>query len=259
KWNQYANNDALAMEFTSNFNQNAGGFLVDPNAGEFGGTFAIGIGSESDRNSIFFARPSAGAWHHYAIVIDTSAPAGSEITPYVDGLPVGFQQEGAPTGQGAFASSTLYLMSRAGSALFGAGTLDQLALYNQPLSAGAIFQHANSYGTLKAPHVAFTISKNPVRPDESVTLDASGSTDAGGQIVDYQWDLNGDGTYETDSGSNPVLTTSISASGTYNVGLRVIDTHSGRAAASHSLTVGNLPPVVKVSASPNTVMAGQSV
>ena len=42
-------------------------------------------------------------------------------------------------------------MSRDGSALFGAGTLDQLAIYNQPLSAGTIFQHFNSYGTNKAP------------------------------------------------------------------------------------------------------------
>ena len=41
--------------------------------------------------------------------------------------------------------------------------------------------------------------------------------------MDYQWDLNGDGTYETDTGSNPVLTTSIPTEGTYNVGLRVID------------------------------------
>ncbi|HEY2766808.1 MAG TPA: PKD domain-containing protein [Solirubrobacteraceae bacterium] len=259
KWNQYANNDALAMEFTPNFNSNAGGFLVDPNAGEFGGTFGIGIGSESDRNSVFFARPSTGAWHHYAIVIDTSASSANEITPYVDGLPVSYQQEGVSTGQGSFASSTLYLMSRAGSALFGAGTLDQLALYNQPLSAGTIFQHFNSNGTAKAPHAAFTISKNPVRPGENVTLNASGSTDAGGQIVDYQWDLNGDGTYETDNGSNPVLTTNIATSGTYNVGLRVIDNHNASASASHSLTVGNLPPVVKVSASPTAVMAGQTV
>ena len=42
KWNDYANNDALAMEFTPNFNSNAGGFLVDPNAGQFGGTFGVG-------------------------------------------------------------------------------------------------------------------------------------------------------------------------------------------------------------------------
>ena len=32
KWNAYANDDRLAMEFTPNFNDNAGGFLVDPNA-----------------------------------------------------------------------------------------------------------------------------------------------------------------------------------------------------------------------------------
>ena len=61
KWNQYANNDALAMEFTPNFNANAGGFLVDPNAGQFGGTFGIGIGSESNRNSVFFAASRARA------------------------------------------------------------------------------------------------------------------------------------------------------------------------------------------------------
>ncbi len=54
KWNSYANNDALAMEFTPNFNENAGGFLVDPNSGEFGGTFGIGIGTDSNRNSVFF-------------------------------------------------------------------------------------------------------------------------------------------------------------------------------------------------------------
>ena len=75
-------------------NENNGGFLVDPNSGEFGGTFGDRHRSGSgDRNSIFFQRPSAGAWHHYAIVIDTSAAAGSEITPYVDGAPVTFQQE----------------------------------------------------------------------------------------------------------------------------------------------------------------------
>jgi PKD repeat protein len=258
KWNQYANNDALAMELTPNFNANAGGFLVDPNAGEFGGTFGIGIGSESDRNSIFFQRPSAGAWHHYAVVIDTSAPSGNEITPYVDGLPVSFQQEGAASGQGTFANSTLYLMSRGASALFGAGTLDQLAIYNQTLNPNAIFQHYNSYGTNKPPQAGFTISQNPVRPGEALTLNASSSSDSGGSITDYQWDLNGDGTYETDSGSNPVLNTSISTSGTYNVGLRVIDNHNASATATHSLTVGNLPPVVKATVSPDPVIVGQS-
>ena len=75
------------------------------------------------RNSIFFTRPSAGVWHHYAFVLDTTAPAASEIIPYVDGQKVSFQQEGSGTGGGPFANSTLYLMSRDASSLFGSGYL----------------------------------------------------------------------------------------------------------------------------------------
>jgi PKD repeat protein len=258
KWNQYTNNDALAMEFTPNFNENEGGFLVDPNAPEFGGTFGIGLGLGGSRNSIFLARPSTGVWHHYAIVLDSTAPAASEITPYVDGERVSFQQDSAGTGGGSFANSTLYLMSRAGSALFGNGALQDLAIYNQPLSAATVYQHFNSSGTNSPPHAAFTISSNPARPEQSVTLDASGSTPGGAQIVDYQWDLNGDGTYETDNGSSPVLTHAF-PEGTVNVGLRVIDANNSSDSVSHSLAVGNFPPNVKVKASPSTVVTGQSV
>jgi PKD repeat protein len=258
KWNQYANNDSLAMEFTANFNENSGGFLIDPNAGQFGGTFGIGIGSGSDRNSIFFARPSAGVWHHYAIAINTAAEASKEITPYVDGNPVSYQQEGADTGQGNFANSTLYLMSRDGSSLFGAGQLGQLAIYDQPLSAATIFEHFNSYGTAKAPTAAFTISANPVRPGQSVTLNASGSSAPEGQIVEYQWELNGNGKYETHT-TGPELKTSFATAGTQEVGLRVIDSKGASASVTHTLTVGNLPPVAKLTASPNPAVVGQNV
>ncbi len=259
KWNQYANNDALAMEFTPNFNSNAGGFLVDPNAGQFGGTFGVAIGTGEDRNSIFFPRPSAGVWHHYALVLDATATGANEITPYVDGQAVPFQQDGSGTGQGAFANSTLYLMSRAGSALFGNGSLDQLAIYNQALAANTVFQHYFSQGLAKAPHAAFTTTPNPARPGQSVTFNASGSTDPNGGIVDYRWDVNGDGIYETDTGSNPVLTTSIANAGTYEVGLRVTDKVGATGGATQSLTVGNFPPVIKATASPNPANSGQTI
>ena len=81
KWNSYANDDRLAMEFTNNFNETAGGFLVDPNAPQLGGSFGVGIGKGASRNNVFFARPTAGQWHHYAFVLDTSAPAAQQITP----------------------------------------------------------------------------------------------------------------------------------------------------------------------------------
>jgi PKD repeat protein len=259
KWNQYANNDALAMEFTPNFNNSAGGFLVDPNAPEFGGTFGVGLGVNSSRNSVFFPRPSVGVWHHYAFVLDTTAGAANEITPYVDGQPVSTQQESAGSGGGTFANSTLYLMSRAGSALFGNGSLDELAIYNQPLDAGTVFQHYNSHGNNTPPNATFTTSANPVRPGQSVTFDASGSTSSDASITDYHWDLNGDGIYDTDTGTNPTLTTSFPTAGTYNVSLRVIDANTATATATRSLTVGNLPPIAKLSAAPNPALTGQTV
>ena len=259
KWNQYANDDSLAMEFTPNFNANSGGFIVDPNASQFGGTFGVAIGNIENRNSVFFPRPSAGVWHHYALVIDATASAGKVITPYVDGQSVSVQQDGTGTGQGTFANSTLYLMSRGGSALFGGGSLDQLAIYNQPVSAGAIEQHYNSRGTVKPPKAAFTVSQNPVRPGQSVTFNAAGSSTPSGTITDYRWDLNGDGTYETDTGTSPTLTTSIATAGEYEIGLRVATSSGATATTSHPLTVGNLPPVIKATATPNPVNTGQNV
>jgi len=237
KWNQYANNDALAMEFSPNFNEHPGGFLVDPNAPEFGGTFGVGIGMGGARNSIFFARPSAGVWHHYALVLNGGAPAASEITPYVDGQPVTFQQESSGSGAGAFANSTLYLMSRAGSALFGSGTLDELAIYNGALAAGTVLQHYFSHGLHRPPTAALKASTTTPAPGQSVTLDASASTGTSAAIVDYQWDLGGDGTYETDTGSSPTLTTSFAKAGVFKVGLRVVDSNNASASTSVSIVV----------------------
>jgi PKD repeat protein len=237
KWNQYANNDALALELTPNFNENAGGFLVDPNAPEFGGTFGVGIGMNGTRNSIFIARPSAGVWHHYAFVLDSTASSNGEIVPYVDGQQVAFQQESTGTGGGLFANSTLYLFSRAGTSLFGAGALDELALYNRALSAGTVLQHYSSHGTNRPPTAAFKVSPSAPVPGQSVTLDASASGGTSAPIVDYQWDLNGDGTYETDGGATPTLTTSFAKAGVFKVGLRTIDANNASASASVTVIV----------------------
>ena len=45
------------------------------------------------------------------------------------------------TGAGNFANSTLYLMSRDGNALFGAASLQEVAIYNQPLTAATVAAH----------------------------------------------------------------------------------------------------------------------
>ena len=141
KWNAFTSNDDLALEFTPNFNGNDGGILVDPNAPEEGGRFAVAIGRGASRNNAYFVRPSGGQWHHYAFVLDTTLPAGQQVKPYVDGQPVSYVKTVSGTGAGNFANSTLYFMSRGGAGLFGGGTLDELAIYERALPDASVLDH----------------------------------------------------------------------------------------------------------------------
>jgi hypothetical protein len=56
-----------------------------------------------------------------------------------------------------------------------------------------------------------------------VLLDATGSTDVDGTIVDYAWDLDGDGRFETDAGALPTVLHAFPAAGAAHIGLRVTD------------------------------------
>jgi YD repeat-containing protein len=261
KWDAYANDDDLAFEFTPNFNSNPGGFLVDPNAPEEGGKFAVGIGSGDSRNTVYFERPSEGQWHYYAIAINTSAPAESQIKPYVDGQPVPFTKTQSGTGAGNFANSTLYFMSRAGSALFGAGDLDEVALYNRALSAATIDDHfsgtANVIG--QPPAASFTVSPSPAPSGGQVTFDGSASGDPDGTIVKYEWDLDGNGSFETSTGTSPVATASYPSARSLEPRLRVTDNAGNQSTTTRSLIVQNRPPAATFAVEPATPNTGETV
>jgi hypothetical protein len=55
------------------------------------------------------------------------------------------------------------------------------------------------------------------------TFSAAGSTDGDGRIVRYEWDVDGDGSYEADSGDAPTLTTTIRSERPAVMSLRVTD------------------------------------
>jgi YD repeat-containing protein len=258
KWDGYIDDDALALELTENFNQNAGGFIVDPDAPQQNGSFGVGIGEGASRNNVFFARPSAGQWHHYAFAFDSTAPAAEQITPYVDGQPVSYTKTASGTGAGAFANSNLYMMSRAGQGLFGRGTLDEVAVYNRTLSAGEIAAHHASNGSNHKPTAALSISPNPVAVGGHVTFDASGSTDPDGSIVKYQWDLDGNGSFETDTGSTPTASSSYAQEAHIPISVRVYDDNLATSTATKTLIVGGAdpqPPVASFAAQPNPAIA----
>ena len=233
KWGSYASDDRLALEFTANFNEYPGGFLVDPDATP-GSDFAVSIGSSGSRNTTYFERPSAGVWHHYAFVIDTEAPAETEITPYVDGKAVSYTKTVSGTGAGNFANSTLFWMSRDSSGLFGAGDMQDLALYTGALSASMIADHYEIGAG--GPKASFTSLPVEATVGVPVRLDASGSTSPT-EITDYAWDFDGGGGYGTDGGGSSSMSHTFSAPGTYTVELRVKDSTGATATVSHTITV----------------------
>jgi YD repeat-containing protein len=258
-WSAYANDDDLALELTPNFNETDGGFLVDPNAGELGGKFGVAIGRGESRNNAYFARPSAGTWHHYAFVFDTTAPASQQVIPYVDGKAVPFEKINSGTGAGNFANSVLSFMSRNASALFGKGSLDEVAIYNRALGAAAISNHYLARGGNKNPQASFTATPNPVETNDPVSFDGSGSSDLDGTIAKYEWDLDGNGSYETDTGTTATTTKSYAAPGDYNVGLRVTDDAGATGTTSVSVAVHNQPPTAAFSVTPNPAPIGTTV
>ncbi|MGA7705604.1 MAG: LamG-like jellyroll fold domain-containing protein [Solirubrobacteraceae bacterium] len=235
KWPVFGDNDALALEFTPDFNENAGGFLVDPNAYEDGGTFGVGVGEGASRNNAFFAQPSAEAWHYYAFVIDTEGSGATEITPYVDGKAMSYSKTESGTG-GGFADSTLYWMSRDVSSLFGAGSMQDLALYDTTLGSGEILEH---YEIGKGgPTASFSSSPLVATAGVPVRLDASGSSSPGGSLTDYAWDFDGSKGYATDGGGSASESHTFSSPGTYTVDLRVKDSLGETATTSQTITVG---------------------
>jgi PKD repeat protein len=234
KWNAWGNDDRLAMEFTPDFNSVPGGFLIDPNSSY--GSFAVSLGKGSSRNVALFARPSAGAWHHYAFVLDTTSPASQQIVPYVDGLPVNYSKAENGSGAGAFADSSLYFMSRAGAALFGGGNLQDVAIYDQPLSAATVASHFASNGASGRPTASFQAPAT-AKVGDTVNFDASASKDTDGTIAKYEWDLDGNGSYETDTGTTPTTSRSYPSTGQVTVGLRVTDNAGNTASAAHAVTI----------------------
>jgi hypothetical protein len=73
------------------------------------------------------------------------------------------------------------------------------------------------------PAAALTASTTTARTGEPVRFDASGSRDADGTITRYQWDLDGDGAYERDTGTSPVAQRSYEAPDDVTVTVRVSD------------------------------------
>lgn len=142
-WDGYtANNDFLMESSTSSStSSNIGAIQINPNESTMVGFYVrvrvtTGALGPTTVSSITFPRPTAGAWHYYTICFDRDAGAQQVTAVYVDGMSQTLtQQETGTVATGGFGNWAWYLMSRAGSSLFGAGQMDDLRIHNRTPSA----------------------------------------------------------------------------------------------------------------------------
>src|SRR4029077_13816758 len=109
------------------------------------------------------------------------------------------------------------------------------------------------------PAASFTVSPNPAQSGQQVTLDGSASSDPDGTVAKYEWDLDGNGSYETSTGTNPVATTSYSSARSIEPRLRVTDNAGNQSTTTPSLTIQNRPPTASIGVEPAAPTTNETV
>lgn len=100
---------------------------------------------------------------------------------------------------------------------------------------------SRTFGVGSDPVARLSVAPDPVLVGNPAGIDASASRDVGGPIEDYQWDLDGDGVFELDTGTRPFLSRSFPIAGVVQIGVRVTDAVGRTATATKSLRVSNAP------------------
>jgi DNA-binding beta-propeller fold protein YncE len=114
------------------------------------------------------------------------------------------------------------------------------------LSSGALFNHPLGIAVVpnRPPIASLVVTPDLVAAGDPVKLDASGSRDPEGLELVYEWDLDGNGTFETGSGTTATATPRFASDGIRTLRVRVNDPHGGRSVATARLHVDGTMPVV---------------
>jgi PGF-pre-PGF domain-containing protein/PGF-CTERM protein len=109
-----------------------------------------------------------------------------------------------------------------------------------------------------APSATFTTDPATTYVGESVSLNASNSTDSDGSIVEYAWDYDGDGVYD-ETRTTPTSVIAYSTAGNRTVGLRVTDDDGNTDTTTRTVEIVSGAPTAALSASSKAVLVGESV
>jgi PKD repeat protein len=137
-----------------------------------------------------------------------------------------------------------------------------------PQTARLTVSDAKGLSTSVTTHVDVTVNADPLAVLTSdplsgdlgllVSFDASASTDPDGDPLTYRWDFDGDGKFETDGGTNPLIQHVYGAEGEFDAAVKVWDPAGASSVASVHVSIidTNLPPVAVLTVEHNPVPAG---
>jgi len=109
-------------------------------------------------------------------------------------------------------------------------------LFNNPLGVAVV---AN-----REPLAALSVAPARVAGGRQVSFDASGSRDPEGLQLRYAWDLDGNGSFETDGGTSPTIAHAYSGTTTFTPRVRASDPHGASGVAGAPLAIDSIRPVI---------------
>jgi sugar lactone lactonase YvrE len=114
------------------------------------------------------------------------------------------------------------------------------------VSAGDLFNHPLGIAAVvnRPPSAALTPDPPVVAAGRPVRLDASRSADPEQLPLVYEWDLDGEGSFEAGSGGTAAASRSFATHGPATVRVRVNDPHGGQSVAETSVLVDGAIPVI---------------
>lgn len=200
--------------------------------------FGTWTGQENDADTT--TAYNDGRWHQ---MVATQGPDGMKL--YVDSVLVATNpQTSAQAYVGYWRVGGDAVWGGSSSSYF-AGTLDEVAVYDRPLSSAEVSSMFTAGGGTvpnAVPNAALTVTADGL----DIAADGSASSDPDGSISDWSWTF-GDG--GTATGPKPVHR--YVTPGPYTVTLTVTDNQGATRSASQDVTVVNRPPTAAFTATAN--------
>jgi len=192
--------------------------------------------NNADSNHKIVVNLTEDKWHH---VVATYAPGNFKV--WLNGTLVNSKDQYGGTVNHSTSRDLHLATDSFGGGRFFNGSIGSFQILDQGVNdsqAQTLYNQEtlDSSSSNSAPTASFTVNTSSINEGETVGFDASGSSDSDGSISSYEWDFDGDGSYE---GSGQTTEHTYLSSGDYDATLRVTDNDGATDTDSQTISVSS--------------------